>query len=834
MDFGQRLAGLMLLWGVACATSPPQAGSSVYQIFALGGRVGIVALEATDAAARADASGARLAAVGLFQALGRGDDNVGQILFGEHATALQMATRIAVERARPGGEKVEEKLDINLLRGPASPLASVRKAQSLLEQFDDKDETTILYLGTTTNPDELPELDAALEICHGRGWRFLVAPMRDPADDPVFAALAGATRGAIASTEGGARLLRGVLELAADFHALFRRVEPVDAPVRTPETARRLLFVALTPPGSDLVGARTADQAGEPVTPLWVLRPGDDRPPAYRVAELLDPAYLQSRAWQPRTVGTPPVDAFVELPVRILLAHNQPGVDAAPGTKLPVRLTLHVDGNAMGVLAPRLSAEAGFEGATPTILDSETSAEGSLTFAKMVPVPPGARPTLVIKLTLKDPNPEVGTWEWIRRVRMRPAPTATPPLELEPPELDVPPAWEDAPPVPAPLTLRAREPLRVEPEATAALDVTPAKLELGPEAPGTLQVAVARGTSPGPVTAQLSLRVRDASGRELAGTLVAVRGAVIRWLAPPPITFGARKPGESASLTLPPVWSPIPVAAAIAGHLEGPDGARVELTCFAEPDGGCTVAALVPEDAPLGRYVGVVSCGATGLPPREIPATLDVGEGLPPMPPPTIAAVEPAVGPPAGGTRLTIRGAGFQDRATVEIGGRPARVEALTPDAIVAEAPPSPAAGAADVLVTNPDGQRALAMGAFIYDPDAPTTSPLVASPPALALAGDAGTEVAAEVTIANATADRLPAHAELTDLRAADGDDLISARFDCAADVVAAVDGNPAVVRYRVRLPADVASGRYLGTMRLRDQLTGNDIEVLVEVRIP
>jgi hypothetical protein len=41
-------------------------------------------------------------------------------------------------------------------------------------------------------------------------------------------------------------------------------------------------------------------------------------------------------------------------------------------------------------------------------------------------------------------------------------------------------------------------------------------------------------------------------------------------------------------------------------------------------------------------------------------------------------------------------------------------------------------------------------------------------------------------------------------------------------------------VVRYRVRLPADLASGRYTGRLTLRDQLTGAAIEVAVEVQVP
>lgn len=96
----------------------------------------------------------------------------------------------------------------------------------------------------------------------------------------------------------------------------------------------------------------------------------------------------------------------------------------------------------------------------------------------------------------------------------------------------------------------------------------------------------------------------------------------------------------------------------------------------------------------------------------------------PPAPPPTVAAVVPNSGFTSGGILITITGANFQDGATVTIGGSAATgVSFVAADTLTATVP-AHAAGAVDVVVTNPDGLTGTLAGGFTF---------LVIPPPAVA-----------------------------------------------------------------------------------------------------
>lgn len=85
------------------------------------------------------------------------------------------------------------------------------------------------------------------------------------------------------------------------------------------------------------------------------------------------------------------------------------------------------------------------------------------------------------------------------------------------------------------------------------------------------------------------------------------------------------------------------------------------------------------------------------------------------FPPPTLTAVAPASGPSSGGTAITLTGTNFVAGPVVLVGGNPAtgvvRVSATQIAAVV----PAGAPGAADVLVSNSDGQNVTLAGAFTY-----------------------------------------------------------------------------------------------------------------------
>jgi hypothetical protein len=80
-----------------------------------------------------------------------------------------------------------------------------------------------------------------------------------------------------------------------------------------------------------------------------------------------------------------------------------------------------------------------------------------------------------------------------------------------------------------------------------------------------------------------------------------------------------------------------------------------------------------------------------------------------------VSAVSPSSGPAAGGTALTIRGAGFASGAAVALAGTPATAVAVATPHRVDATSGSHAPGAADVAVSLSGGGAALARG-FFYD----------------------------------------------------------------------------------------------------------------------
>ena len=93
-------------------------------------------------------------------------------------------------------------------------------------------------------------------------------------------------------------------------------------------------------------------------------------------------------------------------------------------------------------------------------------------------------------------------------------------------------------------------------------------------------------------------------------------------------------------------------------------------------------------------------------------ATIDFIYGLPP----TVTSIVPPAGPTSGGTPVTITGTEFQPGATVTIGGAAAtNVNVSATATSLTAVTPLHAAGAADVKVTNPDGNAATLASGFTY-----------------------------------------------------------------------------------------------------------------------
>lgn len=83
--------------------------------------------------------------------------------------------------------------------------------------------------------------------------------------------------------------------------------------------------------------------------------------------------------------------------------------------------------------------------------------------------------------------------------------------------------------------------------------------------------------------------------------------------------------------------------------------------------------------------------------------------------PPTVTSVSPNAGALAGGSTVAITGTGFYPGVTVSIGGVNCTPVTYTSDTAISCTTGAHAAGAVDVVVTNPDAQTGTKVGGFTY-----------------------------------------------------------------------------------------------------------------------
>jgi hypothetical protein len=86
----------------------------------------------------------------------------------------------------------------------------------------------------------------------------------------------------------------------------------------------------------------------------------------------------------------------------------------------------------------------------------------------------------------------------------------------------------------------------------------------------------------------------------------------------------------------------------------------------------------------------------------------------PPVAAPSITAVAPNAGSTGGGTAVRITGSGFQAGATVTLDGEPWTVSA-DKSTVIRLTTQAHAAGAVDVVVSNPGGQTVRLAAGYTY-----------------------------------------------------------------------------------------------------------------------
>ena len=182
-------------------------------------------------------------------------------------------------------------------------------------------------------------------------------------------------------------------------------------------------------------------------------------------------------------------------------------------------------------------------------------------------------------------------------------------------------------------------------------------------------------SGPSPAGPLLVLSISPTEGSSAGGTRVVIAGTgfLIRGQAGATVTVDGSRVDASPSL----------------------DGNTISLTMPAHAAGKVDVTVI----GPLGQAQASVPGGYTYVA----------------LPPPVISELLPNVGSTGGDTPITIRGTGFQFGLTVRVGGivTPFYPEDYDINTLYVSTP-AHAAGTAEVIVTNPDGQSGSAGFAYV------------------------------------------------------------------------------------------------------------------------
>ena len=124
-----------------------------------------------------------------------------------------------------------------------------------------------------------------------------------------------------------------------------------------------------------------------------------------------------------------------------------------------------------------------------------------------------------------------------------------------------------------------------------------------------------------------------------------------------------------------------------------------------------SITAMTPAHA-----AGVVNVVVTNA--EEQSGTLT--NGFTYNPAPAVTAIAPNNGTPAGGTSVTVTGTSFLPGATLSLGGTPATGLTVASGTSITATTPAHAAGAVNVVVTNPDGQTGTLANGYTYSSTTP------------------------------------------------------------------------------------------------------------------
>ncbi len=272
------------------------------------------------------------------------------------------------------------------------------------------------------------------------------------------------------------------------------------------------------------------------------------------------------------------------------------------------------------------------------------------------------------------------------------------------------------------------------PPSFALSRVTP---EVGPIAGGTRVTLIGSGFMTG---ATVSFGGQPATGIQVVG------GATISCVTPPgmigPVEVVVTQGGESRRLQLgfwyfdPSRRGPTPSIAAVTPAL-GPvsggstvlvtgngfaDGARVYFGTKVATTSTFVSASTVTAVTPMADMVGPVDVRVMN--PDGQVVTLNQGyvyvDGMTLGPAPALTSVTPNTGGSADDTNVVIAAQNVTAGALVFVGGRPARNVMLRTGSVDATFGPAEP-GAADVAITNPDGQSGRLVNGFTYTRSPPT-----------------------------------------------------------------------------------------------------------------
>jgi len=566
----------------------------------------------------------------LAVALSSSKDNVGIVTFSSGAEIVAALQEMVSKEKKLD---MQDRLSRVRLSGDTNYVASLQEAAQMLKTAEAPAGSTVIFL--TDGQHNVGGKDSQVlketVLFAQKGWKvFVIGLGKDPDKFKLAREVAVRTNAAFFHVTEGEALMSAFLKILSQiftFVAFEGGMRPIDV---LPGTRRLMYLMVKKEPQATIAKLRRGEEDVD-----WNAAPNAYKYPVqhdpkgdFEAISVENPA---SGRWEAVITGKSKVGAILVQPAfSIAFEPGAPAGEYYEGEEIAVGVRATGPAETLDVLAKIGSAKATLTGETggaagDSALDSQGGGRWTGKFVAK-PSTPGREDVQQLLVRFSYAEQGGGTWTHEQRatIQVKPGKRAAK-LELSSTSVDLGTVWADAGDASAEVTVRSLGQQAAKMSARAELGrakVDPAEFELPASGSQKIRITVPTGEA-GSFTDNIVIGgVQTEDAMRVVGPPVAVKWEVVKFEGPASVDLGKLKPGQEFR-------APVDVAAGgrkVTVEVAGLEGAKV-----VEEGGKFFVTGTVPagaDDKPCAGEV-VVRVDGSSLPPRRIPARLEVASGLP-------------------------------------------------------------------------------------------------------------------------------------------------------------------------------------------------------------